>query len=185
MHLRNDRLDPLLVRGIAVGMQEQDGDGFYAVADRVGDHRPHRILVELDQHFALRVHALTDLVAQIALDQRLVTAKEQIVGFRPIDAADLVDIAKALRGEERAGCSRALQNGVDRDGGTVQEKPRRTKLRACLSHSILDTGNESRRRGQRFSEAKLPRRLVESGDIGESAAHIGRQPNLTQLHRAQ
>ena len=35
--------------------------------------------------------------AQIAVDQRLMLLKEQVVGFRPIDAADLVDIAETLR----------------------------------------------------------------------------------------
>ena len=132
MALGDDRLCPLLVRGIAVGMQEQDGDRLYAATDRVGRRRPHRILIERDQHFPLRVHALADLVTQITLDQRLVAAKEQVVGFRPVDAADLVDIAKALRGEKRAGCPGALQDGVDRDGGAVQKKPRGAKLRSRL-----------------------------------------------------
>ena len=185
MALGDDRLCSPLVRGIAVGMQEQDGHRLYAATDRVSHRRPHRILVELDQHFPLRVHALAELVAQITLDQGLVAAKEQVVGFWPIDATDLVDIAKALRGEKRAGCTGALQDRVDRDGGAVEKKPRGAKLRSRFGHSMLDSGDEPRRRGQRFSEAKLPCRLVESGDIGEGTAHVGRQPNLTQLHRAQ
>ena len=106
MAFRDDRLRPLLVRGIAVGVQEQDGDRLRARAHRVGRGGAHRVLVELDQHLALRVHALADLVAQVALDQRLVPAEEQIVGFRPVDAADLVDVAEALRGDERAGARR-------------------------------------------------------------------------------
>src|SRR6516165_9598779 len=70
---------------------------------RGGDEKMRMaFLDELDQHLAVRVHALADLVAQVALDQWLVAAKEEIVGFRPIDAADLVDIAEALGGEERA-----------------------------------------------------------------------------------
>ena len=185
MALGDDRLCALLVRGIAVGMQEQDGHRLYAATDRVGRRRPHRILIELDQHLPLRVHALAELVTQITLDQGLVAAKEQVVGFRPVDAADLVDIAKALRGEKRAGCPGALQNRVDRDGGAVEKKPRGAKLRSRFGHSMLDAGDEPRRRGQRFSEAKLPGRLVESGDVGKSPADVGRQPNLTQLHRAQ
>ena len=106
MALLDDRLHPLLVRGVAVGVQEQDRDRLRALRDRVGDRRAHLLLVELDQHLALRVHALADLVAQVALDQRLVAAEEQIVGFRPVDAADLVDVAEALRGEQRAASRR-------------------------------------------------------------------------------
>src|SRR5215467_13710147 len=121
-----------LVRGVAVGMQEQDGDRLYALPHRVGHGGAHLILVELDQHLAVRVHALADLVAQVALDQWLVAAKEEVVGFWPIDAADLVDIAEALRGEERARRSRPLQNGVDRNGRAVKKKARGRELRAGL-----------------------------------------------------
>src|SRR5262249_42301029 len=134
MAFLDDLFHALLVRGVAVGMQEQDGDRLYALPDRVGHGGAHLILVELDQHLAVRVHALADLVAQVALDQWLVAAKEEIVGFRPIDAADLVDIAEALRGEERARRSRPLQNGVDRNGRAVKKKARGRELRAGLRH---------------------------------------------------
>ena len=115
----------------------------------------------------------------------VVLLKEQVVGFRPVDAADLVDIAEALRGEQRAVRAAALQDGVDRDRGAVQEEPRRAKLRSGLADAILDAGDEPLRRGQRLAEAKLAGRLVERRDVGESAADVGRQADLTQLHRAQ
>jgi hypothetical protein len=60
------------------------------------------LLVERNEHLALRIHAFADLVAQVALDQGLVAPEEEIVGFRPIDAADFVDIAEALSGQQRA-----------------------------------------------------------------------------------
>src|SRR5262249_49180266 len=139
----------------------------------------HLFLVELDQHLAVRVHALADFVAQVALDQRLVAAEEEIVGLRPIDAADLVDVAEALGGEERAWRACALQNGVDRDGPTVKEQARAGKPRAGLRTPILHAGAEARGGRERLSEAKLAGRLVEGGDIGEGPAHVGRQPNST------
>jgi hypothetical protein len=79
MALLDDRLHPLLVRRIAVGVQEQDGDRLHALGDRVGDGGAHLVFIELDQHLALGIDALADLVAQIAVDQRLVAAEEQIV----------------------------------------------------------------------------------------------------------
>jgi hypothetical protein len=179
MALLDDRFHALLVRGIAVGVQEQDGDRLYALPHRVGHGGAHLILIELDQHLAVRVHALADLVAQVALDQWLVAAKEEVVGFRPIDAADLVDVAKALGGKERARRPRPLQNGVDRNGGTVKEKPRAGELRAGLRHPTLHAGDEPRRSCERLSEAELPGDLVEGGHVGEGPAHVGRQPNST------
>src|SRR5262249_44066875 len=151
----------------------------YALADRIGHGGANLILVELDQHLAVRVHALADLVAQVALDQWLVAAKEKVVGFRPIDAADLVDVTEALRGEERAWRARALQNGIDRNGRTVKEKARPGDLRAGLLPPTLHAGDEPRRRCERLSEAELPGRLIEGGHVGEGPAHVGRQPNST------
>jgi hypothetical protein len=137
------------------------------------------LLVERNEHSALRIQALADFVAQVAFDQRLVATEEKVVGLRPIDAADLVDIAEALRGEERTACSRPLQNGVDRNGRTMKEKPRSGKLRPGLRHSGLDTRDEPRRSRERLSEAKLPGGLVEGGHVRERSAHVGRQPKST------
>ena len=179
MAFLDDLFHALLVRVVAVGMQEQDGDRLYALPHRVGHGGAHLIFIELDQHLAMRIHALADLVAQVALDQWLVAAKEEVVGFRPIDAADLVDVAEALRGEERGRRPRPLQNGVDRNGGAVKEKTRAGELRAGLNNPTLHAGDEPRRRCERLSEAKLPGRLVEGGHVGEGPAHVGRQPNST------
>ena len=59
------------------------------------------LFVERTLDLAVGEHALLHLEAQRALDQRLVLLEEQIVGVRPVDAADLVDVAEAL-GDERA-----------------------------------------------------------------------------------
>jgi len=50
-------------------------------------------------------------------------AEEQIVGVRPVDAANLIDVAKALGDQERSSGPFALQNCVDSDGRAVKKKP--------------------------------------------------------------
>ena len=177
MALLDDLFHPLLMRGVAVGVQEQDGDRLHPLLDSIGDGGAHLLLVERDQHLALRVDTLADLVAQVALDQRLMPAEEQIVGFRPIDAPDLVDVAKALRGDERAARAAALEDGVDRDRRAVEEELGRAELRSGLGHAILDAGDQPRRRRQRLPQRQLPGGLVESGNVGESAADIGGESN--------
>ena len=62
---------------------------------------PHLLFVELDEHTALRIHALANFKAQRSFDQRLVFLKKQIVGFRAIDTADFINVAKALGGQQR------------------------------------------------------------------------------------
>ena len=71
-----------LVVRIAVGMQEQDRDRLDAFAlQPLRDHLK-LVVFQRAQHIARGVHALVDLDAQRALDQRPVLAEEQIVGFR-------------------------------------------------------------------------------------------------------
>jgi hypothetical protein len=113
------------------------------------------------------------------------SAKKQVVGFRPVDAADFVDIAEALGGEQGARRPRPLQYRVDGNGGAVKEKARGGESFAGLRHAVLDARDEPRWRRERLSEVKLSRRLVESGDVGERSAHVGRQANSACLPRAQ
>ena len=53
-------------------------------------------VVERLVDLAVGQHALVHFEAQRPLDQRHVLLEEQIIGVRPIDAADLVDVAKAF-----------------------------------------------------------------------------------------
>ena len=159
-------------------MQEQDGDRLDALRSTASaTARADLVLVERDQHLALRVHALADLEAQVALDQRLVLAEKQIVGFGPVDAADLVDVAEALRGEQRA--ARAVRSRMVLIATVV---PCRNSCAArnaapALSTPVLDAVDQPRRRRQRLAELQLPGRLVERRDVGEGAADVGRQPD--------
>src|SRR3989442_1080019 len=86
--------------------------------DQTG-RRAHLVLGERNEDLALRVHALANLVAQVALDQGLVAAEEKVVGLRPVDPADLVDVAKSSCGEQRTARARALEDGIDGDGGAM------------------------------------------------------------------
>jgi hypothetical protein len=104
------------------------------------------LLVERGFDLAVAQHALLDLVAQRPLDQRLVLAEEQIVGVRPVDAADLVDVAEALGDEERGLGARALQDGIDGDGGAVEKQPGRFVVAACLRHPGVDPLDQALRR---------------------------------------
>ena len=141
----DDLLHALLVRRVPVRVQKQDRDRLHSLRDRCRDHSAHLGLVELDQHRALGVDALVDLEAQVAIDQRNMPLEKQVVGLRPVDAADLVNIAEALRRQQRAARAAALQNRVDRDGGAVEEKPRRLEAGAGPGNAVLDS--DTRRDG--------------------------------------
>jgi hypothetical protein len=74
-----------------------------------------------------------------------VLAEKQVVGVRPIDTTDLVDVAEAFGDEERGLGALALQNGVDGDGGTVQKQPRGFVGAVRLRHSRIDALDEALR----------------------------------------
>ena len=179
----DDLLDAPLVLGIPIGMEEQDGDRLHARGDGLGDHRTDLILVERDQHPPLGVDPLTHLETPRPLNQRLMLAEKQIVGFGPIDAAYLVYVAEALRRQQRAGGAGTLEDGVDRNRRAVEKKPRRREGSARLDDAALDAVDKPRRRRQRLAEPQLSSRLVESGNIGESPADIGGQADAAAGRR--
>ncbi len=109
-------LGALLMGRIDVAIEKQDRDRFDPELRQLAAERHDLAVVERRQHLAVRQHALLDLVAQRALDQRNVLLEIEIVGVGPVDAADLVDVPEALRDDERRLGAGALQDGVDRDG---------------------------------------------------------------------
>ena len=52
--------------------------------------------VQRFQHFAAGKHALIHFIAMHARDQRLMFGEVEIVGIRPVDAADFIDVAEIL-----------------------------------------------------------------------------------------
>src|SRR5262249_45272237 len=99
-----------------------------------------------------------------------------IVGVRPVDAADLVNVAKALGNEERGVSALALQDGIDGDGGAVEEQSGRFVVAARLHHPGIDSLDQALRPRQCLAECQLAGALVEGRDMGEGAADGGGEP---------
>ena len=176
-HARTGALDHLagaqFVVGVGVGMQEQDGDGADALPGQMRGNGCDLCLVQRNQRLALRVHALGHLDAPRARYQRDVLAEEQVVGVRPVDAPDFVDVAKAPRGQERRRRTGTLEHGVDADGGAMQEQARVRDRSAGLSHAMQNAFDQVRRRGEGLAEERLAGGLVEADNVGERATDVG------------
>ena len=112
-----------LVAGIAVAIEEQDRDRFDAEAVELRPEVRNFRLVERDVDVAVGQDSLARLEAQRALDQRLVFLEEQVVGIRPVDAADFVDVAKAFGDDEGGLGAGAFQDGVDGHRRAMEEQP--------------------------------------------------------------
>ena len=109
-----------LVGGIRVGVEEVDDERLAARVAERGHRPPELVLVEGNDHPPLRVHALGDVEAELARDQRL-EAAGQAPAVRPGAPAELERVAEPAGGDETALRSLALQDRVGGDGGAVHD----------------------------------------------------------------
>ena len=170
-----DRLRARLVIAPRVAVEEQDRARLDAELIKPLAE-PHDLgLLERRVDLAVGQHALACLEAQRPLDQRFVLLEEQIVGVRAVDAADLVDVAKTLRDQERGAGAGALQDRVDGDRRAVQEEACGRVVAARLGDAGADAVDQAHRGRQHLAEGERPRALVENRDIREGAPDIGRK----------
>ena len=176
MVLFQDRLGAPLVIGIGIAVEKQDGGGFDAERSELFAERRDFVFIQRRIDLAVGQHALVDLEAQRPLDQRHVLAEEQIVGVGPVDASDLVDVAKALGDEQRRARAGALEHRVDGDGRAVEKQRGGAVIAAGLGDACGNALDQMRRGRQRLAERELAGLFVKHRNVGERAADIGGKP---------
>jgi hypothetical protein len=165
------------VRRAGVAVEKQDGAGLDPeLCEPIAQPRDLG-LVERPVDLAVGQHPLRDLEAQRPLDQRHVLAEEQIVGVRPVDAADLVNIAKAFGDDQRGAGAGALQHRIDGDRRAVQEQAGGGVAAAGLLDPGADAVDQPAGGRERLAENQLAGAVVEDRDVGEGAPDIGREPD--------
>ena len=178
-HLAGDAL----VLGIDVGVQEADRDRLDAFRRERAAGVLEARAVELRVHLAGGEHALVDLAREPARHQRAVLVEQEVVGLRPVAAADDVDVAGAARDDQAGLGALALDQRVDGDGRAVDQLVDGGGLDAALAQAVDDALHELRRRGEALGLHERLRRLVEADEVGEGSAdidgddkHVGRPP---------
>ena len=146
----------LLVGRVGVGMQKTDGDGFDAVFGQLPGQGLHRVHVQRRQHFALGIQPLGHLERQMPGNQRLRPGEFQIEAFRPVGAANGVNIAKAFGGEERGAGALPFQHRIDGDGGAVQKHFNGAQIGARVFQTIGDPLGRIVDHGGSFAGDDLP-----------------------------
>ena len=131
----------------------------------------HLVLGEGHDHLALGVHALVDLEAQIARDQRLEAALEP-VRRGPRAAAQLEHVAEAARRDEPRPRALALEQRIGRGGRPVHDhlqlgRPRRRAGQRRL-HAVGLVGDRRRH----LRHAHVAGGLVDEHEIGEGPSHV-------------
>ena len=159
-----------LMRRVGVGMQEADGDGLDAEAVEMMRQPFERRHVEGDEHLARGVHPLVRLEGEVARHQRARAMEIEVEGVRPVAAAERVDVAKALRGDERGGGPAAFQHGVDRNGRAVQQFVHRRHIAAGEAQRGGGPDGRIGRDGQRLGGDDGA--VLEADEVREGAADI-------------
>src|SRR5215471_6009181 len=169
--------------GVSIAMQEKNRDRLDSFLFQSLRQSGDLVVVERLQNFTAGKDPLMHLVTMTPRHQWLVLREKEVVGIRPVDAADLVDVAEA-RGDEKRGLSpRAFENRVDCDRRAVEENRRLGEVCAGLRDAGFYALNQSRRRRQRFPQHQPPAARIEGGDVREGAADIrGKSEILTLVH---
>ena len=175
-----DRLGARLVIVPGVAVEEQDAGRLDTEPLQHPAECRDLLLVERRLDLALGQHPLLDLEPQRPLDQRLVLLEEQIVGIRPVDAADLVDVAEALGDQQRGPGALALEDGVDGDGGAVEKQSRGPVVAPGLVDPGIDAFDQPSGVDS-LAERQIAGPLIEGGDIREGAADIGGEAKAVGL----
>jgi hypothetical protein len=138
--LARERRHALLVRRKAVTVHEHDGDRAIALLARGREVGPRLRLVERAHDFAVRAHALVDLV-HLAIEH-LRQLDVPVEDARPVLVGDAQLVAEALRDEEHGGLALALEERVGGD--------RRAHLHGI---DLLDGDRSARRHAEQMANA--------------------------------
>jgi hypothetical protein len=169
--LLRDGKRALLVRGIDVAVQEMDHQRFASGIGEPAHRVAHGGLVERRYLLALGIHALRHLVAQLAGNQRLEPSAQPVRG-RACAPAQFQHVAEPLRRDEAGPRKPALEQGVGRGGGAVNEHrhvgEREVRFRERRKHPerlVLD-------RRRHLRQAHRAGRGLQRDQVGERAADV-------------
>ncbi len=141
--LAEDRGGAFLMRGIGVGMNEGDRDRLDVAAHEVRGDGAHGGFVEREPHHTFDVHALGNGEAQRARHQRRRLFEKHIVLVVAALVGDLDDVAEPFGRDQRGAGALALDDGVGRERGAVQEHADVRKAEARVGEDgarALDNG---------------------------------------------
>ena len=172
--LLDHRAGDALVLGIGVGVQEAHRHRLDAFGLERLAGRGHARFLQRLVHLAGAEQPLVHLARHPARHQRLVAMEEQVVGLRPVAAADDVDVAGAARHHEAGLGALALDQRVDRGGRAVDQLVDPAGVDAAFLEAVDHALRQLRRRGQALGLDEGLRLVVESDQVGEGAADIDR-----------
>ncbi len=174
--LFHDGAGALLVRRIAVGMQEADRHRLQAGGAQGLRGAAHGRFVQWRDHLALRIQPLRHFDAVRAGHQHRRLGHAVVEQVRAGLPADLQDVAEALGGDQAHCRAFALDDEIGGHGGAVAHVRhlggRHAVLAQQFGNAALDGLGRVVRGGGDFMELHGPGRLVDHGEVGEGATDV-------------
>ena len=167
----HDSPGPSFVVRVAIRVQKVDHHRLASPPEQLPGCRRHRVLVERDLHAAARVHALRNLQAQLAGDERL-EPPGQSIGLRPGPAPELQHVPKSAGGDQAGGCELAFQQSVGGGGRAVHQEVQRLEIHRCLLQGFQHSERLVVGCGRDLGEVHVARRLVQVEEVGERASDV-------------
>ena len=109
------------MRGVAIGMQKTDGDGFHSVGLQRPGGGAHGVEVQRNDGVAIPVHAFRHFQPVAAGHQRIGVLQEQVVDVVALLGPHLQDVAEALRGDQAQFRPAPLDQRVGDQRGAVDD----------------------------------------------------------------
>ena len=110
--LADDAAGFLLMRGVAVAVEEADRDRLAAGGFQLAGGLAHRIRIERGDHIAIAVDTLGHFEAVFPRDQRIGEGQEQVVDVVALLRPHLEDVAEAFGGDQAELGALALDHGI-------------------------------------------------------------------------
>ena len=164
------------MRGVAIGMQERDGDGADACFGYLARNPGDGLLVERRFLAAVPAPPPLDPVAPVTGHQHRLGRRLQRVGLAADMPADLQHIGKAPVGDQRAFRQLALQHGIGGDGRAMQDEPDLPRLEAeaffCFGYAGEQPLGGIRRRGRGLERMDFAGLGIQHHQVREGAPDI-------------
>ena len=164
----------MLVRRIAVGVHEADGDRINLLLTECVESLSDRTLVDWFQNLARRRHTLDNTDTQMPRNQRRGGRPEQIIRRRPTSPADLDRIPKSVGTQEPDLRAAPFEQRVQADRRAVQKIIGTGEKLSTRGHTHCLDGAEFWRRRCRWHLANIDAACagIIYDDIREGAANI-------------
>ena len=180
---RDRRADPTLVLGIGEAVQQPDRHGLDLLRGERIDRAGNDVVVERQQHGALRIDALAHRHAQPPRHQRRRQVDIEVVLLETVLVADLDHVAKTFGGEQRGLGALPLDQRIGGKRSAVDDQAHVGRRNAGFgddrTHDRQHAVFRRSRRGQTLCRIALVADFER--DIGEGAADIDTEPDVLHV----